>query len=527
MKKTLLLAISFCLMAVVSQAQLAAGSTLPANITGSDAITDEAVDVQAWLDDGKFVVIDVFATWCPPCWSFHESGWLDDMNERYGPEGTDQIRILGVEADVRTAESLLFMAANGGSAATTSLGNWTQDPATGENITYSMIQNTDAATTLSIGYWPSLYMVQPDGVLVELGTLTPNPRFDEPFWLSALGIEDAPGARIGGNLGLSDFCFDLTTEDTEISIFNPTANNITAATFEVMVNGAVAGTYEYDGDPITPFQTGTITVPGLSITDASDVVVNVVSVNDEAGDYAELSGSAGKYELATKKFTLLFTTDQYALETSWVVTDDNGTELASFGPYAPGPDQFMGGGADANTTHEYEIEVPADATCLTLTINDSYGDGMGTLTLDHVNMDTPPGIEILDEWGNEIKTNVIAYDGTSITELTGEGFNWGSTIDVLVNTEMTTGVEAITELEGSKVYPNPVSETLNVELNFSEVTDYNVTINDIYGKTVRALGNFSNTQLNSQYDVSDLASGMYFITVKSDNGQNTMKFTKS
>jgi len=527
MKKTLLLAITFSLMAVVSQAQLAPGSALPANITGSDVLTDEAVDVQAWLDDGKFVVIDVFATWCPPCWDFHTSGWLDDMNERYGPEGTDQIRILGVEADASTAESLLYMAVNGGSNATTSLGNWTQDPATGENITYSMIQNPAAASTLSIGYWPSLYMIQPSGSLVELGTLVPNPRTDEEFWLNALGISGVASTRLGGELGFSDFCFELTTEDAEVSIFNASAVEIASASFEVMINGATVGTYEYDGDPIMPFLTGTITIPGLTITEASDVEINVVSINGEEGEYGEITARAGKYELVTKQFTLLFTTDQYALETSWVVTDDNGNELDSFGPYASGPDQFGGGGADANTTHEYVINVPADATCLTFTINDSYGDGMGTVTQQHATMDTPPGVEILDQWGNEVKTNIIVVENNTLTELTGEGYNWGSTIDILVNTEMTTGVEAITELEGSKVYPNPVSETLNVELNFSEVTDYNVTINDIYGKTVRALGNFSNTQLNSQYDVSDLASGMYFITVKSDNGQNTMKFTKS
>jgi thiol-disulfide isomerase/thioredoxin len=149
MKRNLLLTLSLCVMAFCSYAQLAPGSDFSGNVTGTDVNTGEAVDVQAWLDDGKVVVVDLFATWCPPCWTFHTSGYLEEMNALYGPEGTDQVRILGVEADASTAESLLFGAVSGTSAATTSLGDWTTNAATGEPLEYSLIQNPAATNALA------------------------------------------------------------------------------------------------------------------------------------------------------------------------------------------------------------------------------------------------------------------------------------------------------------------------------------------------------------------------------------------
>ncbi len=59
------------------------------------------------LEEGKVVVIDVSATWCPPCWSFHEGHFLKDIHEKYGPDGTDQVRVLFYEGDVSTGQAEL------------------------------------------------------------------------------------------------------------------------------------------------------------------------------------------------------------------------------------------------------------------------------------------------------------------------------------------------------------------------------------------------------------------------------------
>lgn len=84
-----------------SQAQIVNGEKLTENIVATD-LNGNTVDIFADLDAGKTVVLDVFATWCGPCWGFHQSGFLKQLNSTFGPTGSDQIRVYAIEADNTT-----------------------------------------------------------------------------------------------------------------------------------------------------------------------------------------------------------------------------------------------------------------------------------------------------------------------------------------------------------------------------------------------------------------------------------------
>ncbi|MBT8232599.1 MAG: T9SS type A sorting domain-containing protein [Saprospiraceae bacterium] len=517
MKKYLLLSIAFLFMGTFATAQLTNGSTLPGNIVGNDVVSDAPVDVQAWLDEGKSVVIDVFATWCGPCWSFHATGWLDAFNEAYGPDGTDQIRILGVESDGSTPVSAILTNQFG------QPGSWVTSPETGDPITYNIIDNPGAASTLGIAYYPTLYIFKPDGTVIEVGSV-PGGRYDEDFWNSALGIDDKPNMRMAGSLPNVVICQDLDVDATTLDIFNVSQNTpISSFTMDFMMNGVVESV-EYNGPEIAPFNTGSVTIPGFSVSEQSDLSLAVSNINGEAAVVdQELSGAVSKFSVATEKMTVVFTTDYYPGETTWTLEDDLGNFIIG-DSYTDGPDAYGGGGDDAHTSHKYEIEVSSDASCLNFKIIDSFGDGL--IAWDPSEND-PPGIEINDQWGNPVKDNIVEFDANgNWTNITGEGFFRFSDTDVTVNAEQSTAVTNIDELSIFNTYPNPVVDDLTIELAFDENIDFRMDIVDALGNKVKTLGTQTSKNFRSSYDVSDLPSGMYTLAIVTKDGQNVSKFVK-
>ena len=62
-------------------------------------INGKAYDIDAILKSGKAIMIDFSAVWCYWCWVLHESGALDKLYAKFGPEGTNQIEVFWVEAE--------------------------------------------------------------------------------------------------------------------------------------------------------------------------------------------------------------------------------------------------------------------------------------------------------------------------------------------------------------------------------------------------------------------------------------------
>ena len=77
-------------------------------------------------------------------------------------------------------------------------------------------------------------------------------------------------------------------------------------------------------------------------------------------------------------------------------------------------------------------------------------------------------------------------------------------------------------------YPNPTVNLLNVLYRLEKPSDVTIDVVDIQGKMVQNL--FSGTQINGEmnhdFDVSELAAGVYLLQVKVGEKVATQKFVK-
>lgn len=99
--------------------QLPSGTLAP-NFTATDL--DGNVHVLSdYLDNGISVVMDISATWCGPCWNYHNSGTLENFHNAYGPNGTGEAIVIFVEGDPNTNLACLYGQSG---CNNTSLGDW-------------------------------------------------------------------------------------------------------------------------------------------------------------------------------------------------------------------------------------------------------------------------------------------------------------------------------------------------------------------------------------------------------------------
>ena len=156
MKKLALLA-TFGVATLAASAQF--GTAPDFNVTDLDGNTHQLyADI---LDQGLIAVVDVSATWCPPCWSLHDSHALQDLHEAYGPDGTNQLRVIFYEADAAT--TLADVQGTGGNTQ----GDWT------DGVTYPIIN--ESPLTLDLNIWaplgfPTVNVIRPSDYEIVLDT---------------------------------------------------------------------------------------------------------------------------------------------------------------------------------------------------------------------------------------------------------------------------------------------------------------------------------------------------------------------
>lgn len=504
MKKTVVALILLTRLAPLL-AQLPNGSIAP-DFNVLD-ITGQPRHLYEMLNEGKIVLLEISATWCPPCWSYHNSDALQLFYNVHGPLGDNQARVLFIEGDPNTNVDCLYGLPGCNDF---SPGNWVS------GTTYPYIDNAAIADAFAVSYYPSIFAICPNKKVYTLGQLSANDLWEKAKECPVkLGSFNAGIFNYDPGTPLHEIC-DTLNISPAFTLINLGDSALTNAKIQLEWNGNVLEERNWNGYLPTYGETNIYFNP-QAVSGDGNLKTVIKNINGDKTDVdfsnnVENSSFVEAVGFNHQQVILRLRTDNYGAETYWELRDAEGKVLDHGGNESVGPN---GGGSLSNAPIGYgaygnnvlikdTLTLPKSG-CYSLHFVDYYGDGIccnfgnGYYKLYNINN---PAIPLLS--GGEFK----AYDDRG----------WG-----VFSVTSTNALQKTAVLE---VFPNPAADQLHLYIEYPEPAPITSSILDPLGATVYVFPAqeipSSSTQID--LDIARLPAGMYYLQIQIGTQRIIRKF---
>lgn len=550
MKKILQLiaAVTLTFTAVESKAQLADGSIAPDwTLTDLNGTTH---NLYTYLNAGKTVYIDVSATWCGPCWGYHNTHALRDLYDNYGPGGTNELMVFYIEGDGATTLADL----NGTTAGTQ--GDWVT------GTTYPIINPSASATTTfntnyAIGYFPTIYMICPDRSITEVGQAPMTTLYAAKSSCSVATAAVDAQMMLSSALNTSLASCDSVTPTFRIG--NVGTTTLTSATITLKVDGVTQKTFTWTGSLATYGNTTFTGVKvGSSVPGSHTITCEVSNPNGVADPTATNNSTTANFIIypSTGGALTVQSFEASGMPAAWSIS--NGGDALTWENATTGysssksiklmwynipsgdvdivtlePMSFLTGTGHTMTfdvayrqysseNDNLKVEVSTNCGTTWATAYNKSGATLSTMAASTTSF-TPTAAS---NWRNET-VNLSAYSGQSNVLVRFKGTSaYGNNIYVdNINVAAAVGVEENSVVTGVNVYPNPMANNASVDFNLTAENTVSIVLVNTVGQLVQSenLGNMSTGIHTYQLDASSLSNGLYFLNITVGNNTITKK----